>query len=214
MPRFLIAIPLALGVTVGLFLFMAWMIDDHGSKPDNNPSAMSFDLVMQETESEVERRQRSVPPPPKQPVTPPQQPTTTRTTPTPTVSSVNIDQPTIDVSNSINSMDIAMPTAVAETSPVAVEADTTQQAMPIYRVDPNYPLKAYKRRIEGYVELSFTIDEEGRTDDIEVTDANPKRIFEREALRALRRWKYQPLVINGVAQKQPNQTVRIEFSLD
>ncbi len=67
-----------------------------------------------------------------------------------------------------------------------------QQAMPLFRVEPNYPPRAMRRNLEGYVVVSFTISPSGRPQDITVVDANPPRVFEREALRALRKWKYEP----------------------
>ncbi|MEZ9547650.1 energy transducer TonB, partial [Vibrio crassostreae] len=61
--------------------------------------------------------------------------------------------------------------------------------------------------------MSFTIDETGRPMDIQVTDANPRRMFEREAMRALKKWKYQPKVVDGKAIAQVGQTVKLEFKL-
>jgi protein TonB len=48
---------------------------------------------------------------------------------------------------------------------------------------------------------------------VEVLDADPKRVFDREAKRALRKWKYRPKVVDGVAQMQPGLQVRLDFTL-
>lgn len=88
-----------------------------------------------------------------------------------------------------------------------------QQALPLYRVDPRYPSKALKRRVEGYVIMRFTIDATGRPKDIEVIEAEPQRMFEREAIRALKKWKYQPKVEDGVSIEQYGQTAKVEFKL-
>ena len=61
--------------------------------------------------------------------------------------------------------------------------------------------------------MRFTIDATGRPKDIEVIDAKPKRMFEREAIRALKKSKYQPKVENGVAVERFGQTRRVEFKL-
>jgi protein TonB len=86
-------------------------------------------------------------------------------------------------------------------------------ATPIVRIDPKYPPEAARDGKEGWVDLSFTINEVGGVEDVEVLEADPKRIFDREAKRALRKWKYRPKVVDGIAQRQPGLRVRLEFSL-
>jgi len=44
-------------------------------------------------------------------------------------------------------------------------------------------------------------------------DAQPKRTFDREAVRALRRWKYKPTIEAGNAVKQSGMFVVLEFKL-
>jgi len=90
---------------------------------------------------------------------------------------------------------------------------TQGDAMPIVRVNPKYPITAARDGIEGWVTLSFTIDELGRVTDISVMDANPKRIFNQEARKALKKWKYKPKLKDGKAVKQLNQSVLLEFKL-
>jgi len=47
-----------------------------------------------------------------------------------------------------------------------------------------------------------------------VVDAEPKRVFDREAIRALKRWKYSPKIENGQALKQTGIMVQLDFNLD
>jgi protein TonB len=47
-----------------------------------------------------------------------------------------------------------------------------------------------------------------------VTGANPPAVFERSALRAVRRWRYNPRIEDGVAVAQPGIRVRIRFELE
>jgi protein TonB len=88
------------------------------------------------------------------------------------------------------------------------------EATPVVRIDPRYPIKAARDGKEGYVVLSFTINEIGGVDDVKVIEAKPKRLFDKEARRALKRWKYKPKMVDGKPQKVPNQTVRLDFTLD
>ncbi len=87
------------------------------------------------------------------------------------------------------------------------------QATPQFRVDPSYPAKASRDGIEGWVKLGFTVTASGAVTDISVIDANPSKVFNREARRALRKWKYKPRLIDGKPVEQPNMVVVLDFKL-
>ncbi len=87
-------------------------------------------------------------------------------------------------------------------------------ATPIVRIEPKYPIQAARDGKEGWVTLSFTINEIGGVEDVDVIEAEPKRIFDKEAKRALRKWKYKPKVVDGKAMRQPGLTVRLDFKMD
>jgi len=90
---------------------------------------------------------------------------------------------------------------------------TDRSATPLVRVEPRYPIDAARDGITGWVRLAFSIDETGSVTDIAVLAAEPANIFNREAIKALRRWKYQPNIVNGVAVKQTNMSVQLDFSI-
>ncbi|UTV29896.1 energy transducer TonB [Photobacterium atrarenae] len=204
MLRLLIALPAALAMALGLFTFMAWMVDNGDkSLPEDKP-LLAFDMVMVEQETEVRRRQRAVPEQPEMPEPPPeakpaasQQAVATDIAPT---------MPNLSLNTTVAGVQVQ--------APQFSDFGTNQQAMPLYRVQPNYPPRAQKRGMEGYVVLSFTIDPQGRPTDIKVVEAKPRRIFERDAVQALRRWKYQPKVVDGAAIAQVGQTIKLEFKLN
>jgi len=87
-------------------------------------------------------------------------------------------------------------------------------AVPIVRVPPNYPTKAASQGLEGWVSMRFSINELGKVFDVTVIESEPKRIFDREAKKALRKWKYKPQMVDGKAVVQTNQSVMLEFNLD
>jgi len=89
----------------------------------------------------------------------------------------------------------------------------TSDARPIVRIDPEYPPVASRDGIEGWVELSFSIDESGAVQNVNVTDSEPKRIFDRAAKRALQRWKYQPKREQGKTVVQEGLSVILEFKM-
>jgi len=46
-----------------------------------------------------------------------------------------------------------------------------------------------------------------------VVDSDPRRVFDREALRAILRWKFRPRIVDGQAvSREAEQT--IEFNMD
>ncbi|PAR31308.1 energy transducer TonB [Vibrio metoecus] len=204
MGRLILASPIALAVTLALFSLMAWMVDNGGKSIPKPTAALSFTMVMAEQEQDVQRRQRSVPEQPQVPQVPTQAPARSEQTAAMDVSSLN---PLVDLNLS------TAIEGVAVNAPQFGEFSVNQQVMPLHRVEPNYPAKALQRGVEGYVTLRFNIDELGKTRDIEVVDANPKRYFEREAMLALLNWKYQPKIVDGKAVVQTGLTVRLEFKL-
>ena len=66
---------------------------------------------------------------------------------------------------------------------------------------------------EGYVKFEVLIGTDGRVLDVNVTEAAPGRIFVRNAVRAVRRWKFKPRVVDGVAVERWAKT-SIVFELD
>lgn len=83
-----------------------------------------------------------------------------------------------------------------------------QEAIPLVRIPPLYPPSALSRRIEGRVRIEFTVSEEGRVLNPVVVAAKPKGVFNRAALRAIRRWKFNKRLIDGQpVQWQTVQTI-------
>jgi len=137
-----------------------------------------------------------------EPPAPPQQPP--RPEPVNNTTTDNIGMGTLNIDATVGTLAIPGPDFTGPT-----EGD----ALPIVRVNPKYPIQAARDGIEGWVTLSFTIDEVGKVIDVGIMDANPKRVFDKEAKKALKKWKYKPKLQNGKAVKQPNQSVLLEFKL-
>lgn len=185
----------AIAVTFWTFAFMQQLIsqDLPAFKTATNPIELAF--YQNKMDSDVEVKQR-LPPPPK-PVAHPPRPAETSN---PTV---------IDSGMSFN---IATSPITFDNPPIMLTPQDTG-ATPIVRSEPKYPITAAKEGIEGWVKLNFTISDTGQVLDANVIDAEPKRMFNREAVKALKRWKYRPKMVNGKAIIQPNQTIVLEFKL-
>ena len=93
----------------------------------------------------------------------------------------------------------ASPTASAEAVVAASPPGAVEEAEPKVNIKPDYPQRALRAGIEGEVTLRFTITPEGRVDNLRVTAAEPPGVFEREARRAVRRWRFEPRRENGHA---------------
>jgi protein TonB len=204
MLRSLLALILATVMTLALFSFMAWMT----TQPKNSAATsatLQFDVIMTEPDSQSQRRIRQLPEPPKTPSAPQSQAKLSSQ-----VSNVSVEKemtmPSVELG------DIGLNVAVS--LPSFEGLGQNQQAMPLYRVEPKYPSRALKRKMEGYVILRFTIDELGKPTDIESIEAEPSRVFVRPAIQALKQWKYQPKLVKGKAITQPGQTVRLEYRLN
>ena len=77
-------------------------------------------------------------------------------------------------------------------------------------VQPVYPAKANLSKIQGWVELDFTVADSGAVKDIAVHAASAPGVFEGAAISALSQWRYKPVVrdAKNVAQRA---RVRIRF---
>lgn len=73
--------------------------------------------------------------------------------------------------------------------------------LPLNSVSPIYPPRAVERGIEGWVLVSFTVDEEGSVVDesIKEEDADPPSVFKRAAFRAAKQLVFEPRMENGEA---------------
>ncbi len=63
---------------------------------------------------------------------------------------------------------------------------------PVNRVRPVYPPHARMRRVEGAVTLEFVVGVDGTVRNAAVIRATPEKIFDEAALRAVRRWTFDP----------------------
>ena len=77
---------------------------------------------------------------------------------------------------------------------------------------PTYPARARERGTEGWVDLEFTVAKDGTTRDALVRAAEPVGTFDRAALDAVKRWRYEPRVVAGNVVEQRVQT-RLRFRL-
>lgn len=81
--------------------------------------------------------------------------------------------------------------------PVRIGGDIHAPAL-VKRVEPLYPPFAASAQLEGLVILEAVVDEEGRVTDVTVLRA-AHPLLDREAIAAVKQWRYSPLKLNGKA---------------
>lgn len=87
------------------------------------------------------------------------------------------------------------------------------QTKMINHVDPLYPIQAARNSTEGFVRVSFDINQNGIPENIEVIEQDPIKTFAKVATEAVAQWKYEPLIVNGEAVAQENVSVQLDFKL-
>ena len=198
--RFPAAFVIAFAVTFGLFWVMQALIGVEGAL-DKDASRRVVDFVRLKRESETETKKRKLPdkkPPEEQPPPP----------------DLNLSQnlrPDMEGGDVMPILDTSVELAGGP-SGVAAGADT--DIVPLVRVNPQYPMRAQQRGIEGWVEVEFTISAAGTVKNPKVVAYHPSTIFNRAALRAIRKWKYNPKIEEGKAVERPGVVVRLSFDLE
>lgn len=76
-----------------------------------------------------------------------------------------------------------------------------------------YPRAAQRREIEGKVVLELTVGVTGEVVDAFVVEASPPNRFEKNALKYVRTWKYNPYSVNGVPTQVEKVAVTVTYRL-
>jgi protein TonB len=92
--------------------------------------------------------------------------------------------------------------AVAGSSAELPENQTETEATPLKARPPNYPWRARKLGLEGFVVLEFSVDSAGQATDVAVLDAMPAGVFEKAASKALSKWKFAAADDSGSRYRQ------------
>ncbi|MEK6805302.1 MAG: TonB family protein [Pseudomonadota bacterium] len=80
--------------------------------------------------------------------------------------------------------------------------------IPLSTARPQFPEYAYRRSIEGWVEVVFTVMPSGRVQDVKIIDANPKGVFEATTVESVSNWIY------AEHSKARSVKQRVDFKLE
>lgn len=211
--RILLAGAAGLAVSVAIVYLMSWLIKSgDGFKPSSSTGAV-IDFIKVRPASDLETRKREIPKKPPPPKVPP------KVQKMAVQSQQDLTAPRPDLSSQLPNLDLPFGMG---SGPVLgnMGAQENEQgdasAMPLVRIEPQYPRDAALAGVSGSVLLQFDINETGAVDNIKVLEVKPTsyRTFGQNATRALMRWKYKPKLVDGKAVRQVGLTVLLEFKLD
>ena len=197
--RLPVAILLACVVTFGLFWGMQALVSVSGELKEGTTSP-SLEFVRLKRDSKPIEKKRE---PPKR-EKPKQQP------PPPEIDLAKNINPSNAVGAIIPMLDTAAELGKASSLGTG---GNDRDVVPLVRVDPQYPPRAKQRGIEGYVDIEFTIGPAGTVKDPKIIGAYPQGVFEQNALRAVRRWRYNAMMVDGEPVARHGVQVRIRFEL-
>jgi periplasmic protein TonB len=104
--------------------------------------------------------------------------------------------------------------AVARPPRVGLPMGVDRDAAPLVRVDPEYPPRELARGTEGRVLVRFTVTAAGTVRDASVVSSEPRGVFDKAALDAIARWRYNPRVEGGTAVERVGLQAVIRFEVE
>ena len=198
--RFPAALLLATAVTLGLFWAMQALIGVSGELQEGTaPFSVDFVRLRRDTTPETKKRE---PPKREKPEQPPPPPDISRS------------KASLDPGQDIGILAPVLDPSDALSGGITGAGGADRDAVPLVRIEPEYPLRARQRSIEGWVTIEFTISRVGSVKDAVVLASNPPRVFDRNAIQAVRKWKYNPKIENGAAVERPGIQVTLDFSME
>ncbi len=182
LPRYILVAILAAVITVVLYLVMHTLVSQAAKNNSGDGDLPAIDFTKVKLDEDVRQRKRVIPKKPPPPKEPPPPP------------KMNVQQNQQVVNN--------MPTPNIPNLDLGVGGDG-----PFLGAVGQVNMSE-----EGWVKVKFTITPTGTVANPEVVDAKPRRIFDREAIRAILKFKFKPKVVNGQGVEQV-ATQTIEFDL-
>ncbi len=209
MIRIICSLLLGLIIVLALFWGMQYLImnNQQDLKPTDNQSRFNIGRIKHESKTQTKERQvPNKPKPKKRPAQPKMKAYTAQVS---KVAAPDMDMPNLDIP--LHTSNFSGSVLSGQNIKMGAGAISTS-VIPLVRIPPQYPMRAANRRIQGWVKVEFTITTKGKVKDAVVIDAKPNSIFNRAALKAIKRWIFKPLIIAGEAQEQ-RAVQTLEFKL-
>jgi protein TonB len=197
-------LPVAFGfaclVTFGLFWTMQMLVSVTGELREGM-SSRSIEFVRLKRDNTPETKKRE-PPKREKPDQPPPPP------------DISMSKASLDPGAGVGAIMSALDIGDALAGGIAAAGGSDRDVVPLVRIDPDYPMRARQRKVEGWVMVEFTISKTGSIKNAVVTSSHPGTIFDRAALQAVRKWKYNPKIEHGKAVERSGVKVRLDFDME
>jgi protein TonB len=177
-------------LTTGMF-WLLWSLVSQPVGVDETIKAtrIEFSRMRHDTQAESKREEKVEREPPPAPEVPRMSPTIAR---------VNTDLAPISLT-------------INTGADLKLGAGADTDVIPLVRIAPEYPRRALRRGIEGWVQVQFTITPTGAVTDPKVVAADPPELFDEAAIRSILRWRYNPKIEDGVAVERVGVQTVIRF---
>ena len=189
-------------ITIVIFLIIQSLITQGSGidKNRNNPNYVDFIRIKQD--DTLQERKRTIPDKPPTPKRPPQPQIELDVNEPPPVAKLDFEMP-----------DFSLPTdfSGAFLSNLESMGSGISQLIPIVKVAPRCPREAQINGINGSVKMLLTVSATGRVNNIVIQSFKPSRVFNSEAIKAVKRWQFKPKTIDGIAVDQKGE-LEVEFS--
>ena len=184
------------------FLLLAYIVKPSSEALKNENSFRVVDFIRLKKDTSLKEKTRTIPDRPEPPKKPPP----------PDLVTPELQAPPQAPNLDIEFPDIAVPTDFKGAFLGPQNAGGNSQVVPLVRINPQYPRNELLAGVEGWVKVRFTVEPDGSVSSPKVVQSKPPRVFDTAALRAIKKWKFKPKVVNGIAVQQDG-TQLIEFKL-
>ena len=187
---------------ITFFMLLAYIVKPSSETLKNENSFRVVDFIRLKKDTSLKEKTRAIPDKPEPPNKPPP----------PDLPTPELQAPPQAPNLDIEFPDISIPTDFKGAFLGPQNQGGNSQVIPLVRINPQYPRNELLAGVEGWVKVRFTVEPDGSVSSPKVVESKPPRVFDSSALRAIKKWKFKPKVVNGVAVSQDGTQI-IEFKL-
>jgi protein TonB len=201
--RLPIALVGAFGISAALFGFLHALISQRGEVGEVH-EAVKIEFTRLRQDTEVERKK-------------PDKAERTKAEQAPPPPQLALQKTSIDPNaggDAVSAIATLVEAQTAMASSLSSTGGADRDAVPLVRIEPDYPMQARQRGIEGWVVVEFTISTAGTVKDAAVVASEPGTVFDRAAVQAVRKWKYNPKIVDGKAVERAGMKIRLDFEME